>query len=568
MKKIKTILLTVAIFIFSMFGVAKAANITVTGNQASNATITDINGKDVTNNNDLNEWKQYTISYHITLNSNNYSNGDTFNIYLPSNVQVKNSFTLPVNSPDGNQIATYSMNKGSNCGTVTITNANWLNKHPLNDFMNITFSVYGTKGNSNDGTWKINKVCWFAQDGGVMWNIAVNNVSGKDNKLVITDQPSSHQTLKEDTVQVQYGYYDNKGTFVVQRQGTLPINKTSDGFYVDLGNYPEKNAQITYETIPDKGYQGYLTNNCQLVENGKVVADNSAAIDYNGSANGGGSFKHSSSSSLINNSSSSSQKLSSSSFISKSSLISSYSKKDSSSVFSLIESSKENSSKASISKSSLSSSKDSSKLVSSSSSKLTYSSRNIKSSNTINSLSSNKKSELSKIKSSSSNSTSKSSSSLNSDLSSSIKKESSSSNSSVAQKAISSNSNSKSSSLSSKNNNSKTTLNNSSAVQKTSSSNSENSSLSSKNNNKATLNNSSSSKAIKSNSFSSSLNSISSQSVSNDTTKMNTKHNSLTKDNTLSSTKLPNTGEHNDTLGMFIVFCIMTLLIIVGFIIY
>ena len=504
MKKIKTILLTAVIFIFGMFGVAKASNITVTGNQASNATITDINGKDVTNSNNLNEWKQYTISYHITLKSNNYSNGDTFNIYLPSNVQVKNSFTLPVNSPNGNQIATYSMNKGSNSGTVTITNADWLNKHPLNDFMNITFSVYGTKGNSNDGTWKINKVCWFAQDGGVMWNIAVNNVSGKDNKLVITDQPSSHQTLKSDTVQVQYGYYGNNGNFVVQQQGTLPINKTSDGFYVDLGVYSEKNAQITYETIPDKGYQGYLTNNCQLVENGKVVADNSAAIDYNGSANGGGSFKPSSSSSLINNSSS--QKLSISS---------------------------------SINKSSLSSSKDSSKVVLSSSSKLTYSSSNIKSSSAISSLSNNKKSELSKIKSSSSKSISKSSSSLNSDLSSSIKKKSISSNSSTVQKVSSSNS--KSSSLSSKNNNSKTTLSSSSSL-----------------------------KTIKStnNSSSSSLNSSSSQYVSNNTTKMNTKHNSLTKDSTSNSTKLPNTGEHNDTLGMFIVLCIMALLIIVGFVIY
>lgn len=535
MKKIKTILLTAVIFIFSMFGVAKADNITITGNQASNATITDINGKDVTNNNDLNEWKQYTISYHITLNSNNYSNGDTFKIYLPSNVQVKNSFTLPVNSPDGNQIATYSMNKGANCGTVTITNADWLNKHPLNDFMNITFSVYGTEGNSNDGTWKINKVCWFAQDGGVMWNIAVNNVSGKDNKLVITDQPSSHQTLKGNTVQVQYGYYDVNGNFVVQQQGTLPINKTSDGFYVDLGNYSEKNAQITYETIPDKGYQGYLTNKCQLVENGKVVADNSAEVNYSGSASGGGSFKPSSSSSLINNSSS--QKLSINSSISKNSLISSSSKKDSSSLSSLIESSKENSSKVSIIKSSLSSSKDSSKAVSSSSSKSTYSSSNIKSSSIISSLSSNKKSESSKIKSFSSKFTStKSSSSLNSDLSYSIKKKSNSSNSI--------------------------------AVQKTSISKSKSSSLSSKKNNKATLSNSSSSKAIKSNSNISSLNSSSSQYISNDTTKMNTKHNSLTKDNTSSSSKLPNTGEHNDTLGMFIVFCIMTLLIIVGFIIY
>ena len=554
MKRIKTILLTVVIFIFSMVGVSKADNITVTGNQASNATITDINGKDVTSNNDLNEWKQYTISYHITLNSSNYSNGDTFKIYLPSNVQVKNSFTLPVNSTDGNQIATYSMNKGSNCGTVTITNADWLNKHPLNDFMNITFSVYGTKGNSNDGTWKINKVCWFAQDGGVMWNIAVNNVSGKDNKLVITDQPSSHQTLKSDTVQVQYGYYDNNGNFVVQRQGTLPINKTSDGFYVDLGNYPEKNAQITYETIPDKGYQGYLTNKCQLVENGKVVADNSAAIDYNGSANGGGSFNPSNSSSLINSSSSQRSSISSSlssssivivsssvnkSSLSSSKLLSSNSSpiKDKSSLQSLGESSKEYSSKVSISKPSLNISKDNSKVVSSSSSKLVYHSSNIKSSSAISSLSSNKTSKSFNNKSFSSKSTSKSSSSLNSNLSSSIKKESSSSNSSAVQKTISS-------------------------------SNYKSSSLSSKNDSKTTLNSSSSSKATKFKNSSSSLNPSSSQYVSNSTTKMNAKHNSLTKYNSSSSTKLPNTGEHNDTLGMFIVLCIMTLLVTIGFIIY
>ena len=553
MKRIKTILLTVVIFIFSMVGVSKADNITVTGNQASNATITDINGKDVTSNNDLNEWKQYTISYHITLNSSNYSNGDTFKIYLPSNVQVKNSFTLPVNSTDGNQIATYSMNKGSNCGTVTITNADWLNKHPLNDFMNITFSVYGTKGNSNDGTWKINKVCWFAQDGGVMWNIAVNNVSGKDNKLVITDQPSSHQTLKSDTVQVQYGYYDNNGNFVVQRQGTLPINKTSNGFYVDLGNYPEKNAQITYETIPDKGYQGYLTNKCQLVENGKVVADNSAAIDYNGSANGGGSFNPSNSSSLINSSSSQRSSISSSlssssivivsssvnkSSLSSSKLLSSNSSpiKDKSSLQSLGESSKEYSSKVSISKPSLNISKDNSKVVSSSSSKLVYHSSNIKSSIAISSLSSNKTSKSFNNKSFSSKSTSKSSSSLNSNLSSSIKKESSSSNNS--------------------------------ASQNTSNSNSKNSSLNSKKNNKTTLNSSSSSKATKFKNSSSSLNPSSSQYVSNSTTKMNAKHNSLTKYNSSSSTKLPNTGEHNDTLGMFIVLCIMTLLVTIGFIIY
>lgn len=549
MKKLKLILITLILCMFCA-GTVNANDISVTGNQAKNATIIDIDGNNVTTDNTLNEWKQYTISYHITLDSNNYSNGDTFDVYLPSNVQVKNTFSLPIKSSDGIQIATYSMNKGSQYGTVTITGADWLNKHPLKDFMNITFSVYGTKGNSNDGTWKINKVCWFAQDGGVMWNIAVNNVSGKDNKLVITDQPSSHQTLKGDTVQVQYGYYDNNGNFVVQRQGALPITKTSDGFSVDLGVYSEKNAQITYETIPDKGYQGYLTNKCQLLENGKVIADNSAEIDYTGSANGGGSFKPSNSSSLIN--SSSSQKSSISSSLSSSSSViisssvnkcslssskllssSSSSTKDKSSLQSLSESSKEYSGKTSISKPSLSRSKESSKVVSSSSSKLVYHSSNIKSSSAISNLSSNKTSESSNIKSFSSKATSKSSNTLSNE--SSYKKESLSSNSST--------------------------------LQKTSSSNSKGSSLSSKKDNKATLSSSSSSKAIKSNSNSSSpsLNSNSSQYASNDTTKMNTKHNNLSKDNTPSSTKLPNTGEHDDILGMYIMLGIEALLFIATF---
>lgn len=528
MKKLKLILITLILCMFCA-GTVNANAISVTGNQAKNATIIDIDGNNVTTDNTLNEWKQYTISYHITLDSNNYSNGDTFDVYLPSNVQVKNTFSLPIKSSDGIQIATYSMNKGSQYGTVTITGADWLNKHPLKDFMNITFSVYGTKGNSNDGTWKINKVCWFAQDGGVMWNIAVNNVSGKDNKLVITDQPSSHQTLKEDTVQVQYGYYDNNGNFVVQRQGALPITKTSDGFSVDLGVYSEKNAQITYETIPDKGYQGYLTNKCQLLENGKVIADNSAEIDYTGSANGGGSFKPSSSSSLIN--SSSSQKLSISSSLSSSSSViisssvnkcslssskllssSSSSTKDKSSLQSLSESSKEYSSKTSISKPSLIISKESSKVVSSSSSKLVYHSSNIKSSSAISNLSSNKTSESSNIKSFSSKSTSKSSNTLSNE--SSYKKESLSSNSST--------------------------------LQKTNSSNSKSSSLSNKNN--------------------SSLNSSSSHYVSNNNiAKMNTKHNSLTKDSSSIPSKLPNTGDHDDILGMYVMLGIEALLIIVSF---
>lgn len=49
---------------------------------------------------------------------------------------------------------------------------------------------------------------------------------------------------------------------------------------------------------------------------------------------------------------------------------------------------------------------------------------------------------------------------------------------------------------------------------------------------------------------------------------MNAKHNNLTKDSSSTSSKLPNTGEHNNTLGMLVVLGIVLLLAIVGFIIY
>lgn len=91
MKKLKLILITLILCMFCA-GTVNANAISVTGNQAKNATITDIDGNNLTTDNTLNEWKQYTINYHITLNSNSYSNGDTFNVYLPSNVQVKNTF--------------------------------------------------------------------------------------------------------------------------------------------------------------------------------------------------------------------------------------------------------------------------------------------------------------------------------------------------------------------------------------------------------------------------------------------------------------------------------------------
>lgn len=535
MKKLKLILTTLILCMFCM-GTVSANTISVMGNQAKNATITDIDGNDVTTDNTLNEWKQYTINYHITLNSNSYSNGDTFNVYLPLNVQVKNTFSLPVKPSDGIQIATYSMNKGSQYGTVTVTNTDWLNQHPLKDYMNITFSVYGICDNVNDDTWKVNKVCWFASDGGIMWNVAVNNVSGKDNQLVITDQPSSHQKLKGNTVQVQYGYYDNNGNFVVQQQGALPITKTDDGFYVDLGNYSEKNAQITYETIPDNGYQGYLTNKCQLLQNGKVIGDNSAEIDYNGSANGGGTVKPTSSSSMP-----SSSLLSS---ISESSSIPSTMLKSSSKI-NLSSSSKQSSASSRISSSDT--------LISSKELSSSYTSRH-------SSINRDTSSLVSKT-----TSTSNSSSSLNIKLSSSNLINTSKSKPKTNSISSSNMNNSyKSKSLSkhhiiSKSDSSKSSLG-------YISSNKENLSVKSLSSDSIKSSNISSSKILKANA--SKVNSKdSSSSLSNNKESKSSLHKTLI-NNSSTSSNLPNTGEHDSKSGLLTALTILLLIFIIGFILH
>lgn len=325
MKKLLIHFMTIILTLLTTVSLVHAENLSVTGNTADSAVITDSKGNVIPHDKEISEWESVSVKYPDVAipNDEKVNNGDTITITLPSNVQVKNNFDVPVKSKEGVTVGNFTINKGNSTGTITITNADYVNSKPLARHLYVQFGAYG-KGEQNSGTdWVVNKVAWINQDNkNIVWNVAVNNQDGANNTIVIKDTPDANQELVSDTVQVQYGHYEGQ-KFVVERQGTLPITKTSDGFEVNLGKYSEKNAQITYET--KSLTNGFVRNDVSLEVNGATVGTSSAEINYGAEAGYTGSS--SSSSSMTSSSSSSvSSSASSSSVVSSSSSESSSSK--------------------------------------------------------------------------------------------------------------------------------------------------------------------------------------------------------------------------------------------------
>lgn len=316
----KNIFKTLTIIILTLLmkvSLVNASDLNITGNTSENAVITDAKGNIISNNEKFSEWQPVDVTYpDITIENNNISDGDTISIIIPENVQVKQNIKAPVLAKDKQNIGTFTISKGAKAGTITITNAKHVNSTPLNRHLYVSFGAYGTEKDENtNDDWIINKVAWINQtNGNIVWNVAVNNQDGLENTIIIKDTPDDNQSLINNTVNVQYGHYQGQ-TFIVERQGTLPIIKTKDGFEVDLGKYSEKNAQITYETKPITN--GFIKNNVSLEVNGKEIGSNSATVNYGADAGYIGSSSQSKSS--LNDSSSSDSSLSSSSMSSSSS---------------------------------------------------------------------------------------------------------------------------------------------------------------------------------------------------------------------------------------------------------
>lgn len=335
----------------------------VTGNTASSATITDSNGNVVSHSAKLNKYKSYNVTWNWSIpNGEQIKAGDTITFTLPSNVQVESNITFNVTQgPNGPVIGTFTINKGSNTGTLTFNS--YLQDHPeTNRHGVISIEANGTENdNATNYDWDINKVGWVNSANQPTWNVVVNPQCKKYSSLTITDTMSNGQTIVPGSIVIEYGHYNSQGQFVIDKEDTDPTNYTINGNQITFHFTNVDSAiQIVYNTKTDQS--GILHNQATVSmtnsQGNTTTANNSAQISYSGKGSMTGDNVSSSSSS--SSSSKSSMTSSSKSIVSErpvirsssSSLISSSVIPSSSSLSSMQSSSLMNSSSASLSQTS------------------------------------------------------------------------------------------------------------------------------------------------------------------------------------------------------------------------
>lgn len=288
----------------------------VTGNTASSATITDSNGNVVSHSAKLNKYKSYNVTWNWSIpNGEQIKAGDTITFTLPSNVQVESNITFNVTQgPNGPVIGTFTINKGSNTGTLTFNS--YLQDHSeTNRHGVISIEANGTENdNATSYDWDINKVGWVNSANQPTWNVVVNPQCKKYSSLTITDTMSNGQTIVPGSIVIEYGHYNSQGQFVIDKEDTNPTNYTINGNQITFHFTNVDSAiQIVYNTKTDQS--GILHNLATVSmtnsQGNTTTANNSAQISYSGKGSMTGDNVSSSSSSLMSSNSAGSSQISS-----------------------------------------------------------------------------------------------------------------------------------------------------------------------------------------------------------------------------------------------------------------
>ena len=102
----------------------KAANVSVSGLNANDATVWDDAGNNVTGQKDLDRYSNYTAKYQWKIEDGIViSAGDTASFSLPDNVVMNSDVTFNITNNDGKVVGTGTILKGQAQGTITFSNA-------------------------------------------------------------------------------------------------------------------------------------------------------------------------------------------------------------------------------------------------------------------------------------------------------------------------------------------------------------------------------------------------------------------------------------------------------------
>ena len=260
---------------------ALAANVSITGNGAADATVTTSGGENVTNNNDLNRYENYKVSYHWTLAPGSKVNdGDTASFTLPNNVQVLNDTTFDVTLDDGTVIGQFNIKEGEKVGTLTFND--YLSQHPMTNVSgHLSFWGNGTQNQSTEMP-EINKVGWVNDQGKPTWSVLYNPKGEERDNVIIEDTLEGKQTLDKDSIKIEYGTMQN-GVFVAdsqQPEGTT-LDTNEKGFKLSIPKL-DKTVRITYTSTPENT-QFDLDNKVVATSDQLTMVQNDASITVGGS---------------------------------------------------------------------------------------------------------------------------------------------------------------------------------------------------------------------------------------------------------------------------------------------
>lgn len=222
-----TVLLTLFVLFFGLFtaSTGKAAELKINGAGASDAVITDADGKNVTGKTDLNKYVYYEASYKWAVPANTVVKaGDTATFTLPNNVQIRVADTsFDVTDENNNVVGTFKIAKGSHTGTLTFND--YFEKHNIQDIHGtLALKVNGTQENA-PSDWFLNKAGWLDSQKRANWTVVYNPKSRHLTNVSIKDTLQGSQTFDMNSIELWYGTVDANNQFVADKKITNPVQQ-------------------------------------------------------------------------------------------------------------------------------------------------------------------------------------------------------------------------------------------------------------------------------------------------------------------------------------------------------
>ena len=268
-----------------------AATILVNGLNGNQATITDSNGKTISNTQGLSEYDYYQVKYNWSIpDSETVKSGDTAQFTLPSNIRVRSTESFNITNSKGQVVGHAEIKAGLSTGTITFTNIPPTFRYDRHG--TLTFYGEGKEVPKTDiNSWMINKGDWVdnqtlnskGNPTQLYWNVILNPAGKKLTGVSFTDKPQKGQTIILSSAEV---YQVNSNNRLGQKLSPQITINADGSMTIDLGDI-DTPIYIEYKVNLNKAVSTSGTTEWENVGimnwNGGSSAHTTAVVRHGGS---------------------------------------------------------------------------------------------------------------------------------------------------------------------------------------------------------------------------------------------------------------------------------------------